>query len=85
MSVNQENVVGADVDKVRKLLEESENELHLVSKSNEKFHPHSQKRLLSASRYQDALVWLAGQLVDDKSVSSCQQTSCHSIVKTCYP
>ena len=77
MSVNQENVVGADVDKVRKLLEESENELHLVSKSNKKFHLHS--------RYQDALVWLAGQLVDDKSVSSCQQTSCNSIVKTCYP
>ena len=32
MSVNQENVVGTDVDKVRKLLEESENELNLVSK-----------------------------------------------------
>ena len=26
-----------------------------------------------------------GQLVDDKSVASCQQTCCKLIVKTCYP
>ena len=30
MSVNEESVVGADVDKVRKLLEESETDLNLV-------------------------------------------------------
>ena len=60
-----------------------------------KLHSHKRARsnksvdILQQTCYQQADIRMRShdlrQLVDDKSVASCQQTCCKLIVKTCYP
>ena len=42
-------------------------------------------RFATTNRYQDAFAIGLRQLVEDKSIASCQQTCWKLIVKTCYP
>ena len=72
------------------ILRKTESSSCKTSNYTAKMHRSQQARLylatdlLSTSQYQDASHGLR-QLVNDKSVASCQQTCCKLIVKTCLP
>ena len=74
------------------------NKPEFINLDNLKFFPWTQSKRASCTKsvdilqqtcYQQADIRMRShgllQLVDDKSVASCEQTGCKLIVKTCYP
>ena len=64
---------------------ENMNDLHSIKRSSS----NKSGDILQQICYQQADIRMRShglrQLVDDKSVASCQQTCCKLILKTCYP